>query len=150
MDASITKAKTCRDATEGGDVRLLELTHRWTAGSACACLIDRASSKTELRLPEGWWEFLISMPQRNVHGLQTFHLADMDYRGFTDQVPGMLAAPLVVAVGSGPQRRGASTGCVSTRPLARRQRGRRNCSVGSLGGMWDRWGTSDCQRCSCG
>ena len=49
-------------------------------------------------LAEGWWEFLTSMPERNVHGLQTFHLADMDYRGFTDQVPGMLVGPLDVEV----------------------------------------------------
>ena len=49
-------------------------------------------------LAEGWWEFLTSMPERNVHGLQTFHLADMDYRGFTDHVPGMLAGPLDMEV----------------------------------------------------
>ena len=49
-------------------------------------------------LSEGWWEFLTSMPERNIHGLQTFFLADMDYRGFTDHVPGMLAAPLDMEV----------------------------------------------------
>ena len=49
-------------------------------------------------LAEGWWEFLTSMPERNVHGLQTFHLADMDYRGFIDHVPGMLVGPLDMEV----------------------------------------------------
>ena len=49
-------------------------------------------------LGEGWWEFLTSMPERNIHGLQTFFLADMDYRGFTDHVPGMLVGPLDVKV----------------------------------------------------
>ena len=49
-------------------------------------------------LGEGWGEFLTSMPERNIHGLQTFFLADMDYRGFTDHVPGMLAGPLDVKV----------------------------------------------------
>ncbi|MXX39808.1 MAG: hypothetical protein F4Z85_17395 [Gemmatimonadetes bacterium] len=38
------------------------------------------------------------MPERNIHGLQTFFLADMDYRGFTDHVPGMLAGPLDMEV----------------------------------------------------
>ena len=62
-------------------------------------------------LSEGWWEFLISMPERNVHGLQTFFLADMDYRGFIDHVPGMLAwtarceGHVAVAVGSGRSHR---------------------------------------------
>ena len=55
-------------------------------------------AQEEPPLSEGWWEFLISMPERNVHGLQTFFLADMDYRGFTDHVPGMLVAPLDVKV----------------------------------------------------
>ena len=45
-------------------------------------------------LMEGWWEFLTRIPERMIHGLQTFHLIDMDYRGFTSQVPGMLAAAL--------------------------------------------------------
>ena len=124
-------------------------------------------------LAEGWWEFLTSMPERNVHGLQTFHLADMDYRGFTDQVPGMLVRPLDVEV-TWPSQSGAdaridpfsvgtpaargSIGCVSTgairssRSRARRRRrlGLRSCSAGSPGGMWGRWRTSDRQRCSCG
>ena len=45
-------------------------------------------------LMEGWRDFLLSMPGRNIHGLQTFFLADMDYRGFTGDVPGSLAAPV--------------------------------------------------------
>ena len=43
-------------------------------------------------LQEGWGDFLPTMGERNIHGLQTFFLADMDYRGFQDSVPGMLAA----------------------------------------------------------
>ncbi|HUW31815.1 MAG TPA: glycoside hydrolase family 2 TIM barrel-domain containing protein, partial [Planctomycetota bacterium] len=42
----------------------------------------------------GWLDFINSLPGRNIHGLQTFHLTDMDYRGFTLQVPGMLSEPL--------------------------------------------------------
>ncbi|MBI4531068.1 MAG: hypothetical protein HY709_06050, partial [Candidatus Latescibacteria bacterium] len=42
----------------------------------------------------GWLDFLMSMPERNIHGLQTFYLTDMDYRGFELQVPGTLAAPV--------------------------------------------------------
>ena len=42
----------------------------------------------------GWLDFIKGLPGRNVHGLQTFHLTDMDYRGFTLQVPGMLNEPL--------------------------------------------------------
>jgi len=45
-------------------------------------------------LMEGWEDFLLSMPQRNIHGLQTFYLTDMDYRNFGLQVPGMLAQPV--------------------------------------------------------
>ena len=45
-------------------------------------------------LMEGWKDFLLSMPQRNIHGLQTFYLTDMDYRNFALQVPGMLAQPV--------------------------------------------------------
>jgi len=45
-------------------------------------------------LMEGWWEFLMRIPERTIHGLQTFHLADMDYRGFSPRVPGMLASSL--------------------------------------------------------
>ena len=45
-------------------------------------------------LMEGWWEFLLRMPAGNIHGLQTFHLADMDYHNFADHVPGTLAAPV--------------------------------------------------------
>ena len=43
-------------------------------------------------LMEGWWEFLTRMPERNIHGLQTFFLTDMDYRDFAVSVPGNLAA----------------------------------------------------------
>ena len=49
-------------------------------------------------LKEGWWDFLTSMPARNIHGLQTFFLADMDYHGFTGAVPGTLATPLDMEV----------------------------------------------------
>jgi len=49
-------------------------------------------------LMDGWWDFLTSMPSRNIHGLQTFYLTDMDYRGFTHVVPGSLAAPLDIEV----------------------------------------------------
>jgi len=49
-------------------------------------------------LQEGWWDFLTHIAARNIHGLQTFFFADMDYRGFTSQVPGMLAAPLKMNV----------------------------------------------------
>ena len=42
----------------------------------------------------GWLDFINSLPGRNIHGLQTFHLTDMDYRGFTLQVPWMLSEPL--------------------------------------------------------
>ena len=45
-------------------------------------------------LMEGWWDFLRSIRERNLHGLQTFHLVDMDYRGFVGQVPGTLSAPV--------------------------------------------------------
>jgi hypothetical protein len=45
-------------------------------------------------LMRGWWEFLTGLRQRNIHGLQTFYLVDMDYRGFTSQVPGTLTAPV--------------------------------------------------------
>lgn len=45
-------------------------------------------------LMEGWKDFLLSMPKRNIHGLQTFYLTDMDYRNFGLQVPGMLAQPV--------------------------------------------------------
>ena len=43
-------------------------------------------------LIDGWWDFLRSIQERNLHGLQTFHLVDMDYRDFTRQVPGTLSA----------------------------------------------------------
>ena len=42
----------------------------------------------------GWLNFIKTLPGRNIHGLQTFFLTDMDYRGFTFQVPGMLSQPL--------------------------------------------------------
>ncbi len=45
-------------------------------------------------LMEGWGDFLARIPERNIHGLQTFFLADMDYRGFTSNVPGRLATSL--------------------------------------------------------
>lgn len=45
-------------------------------------------------LLEGWADFLARLPQRNLHGLQTFYLVDMDYRDFSDQVPGTLAQPV--------------------------------------------------------
>ncbi len=57
-------------------------------------------------LQKGWWEFLTTMGERNIHGLQTFFLADMDYRGFEDSVPGMLAADLDFQV-SWPSQSGA-------------------------------------------
>ena len=49
-------------------------------------------------LMEGWWDFLTQIPERNIHGLQTFHLADMDYRGFSEQVPNNLVAPVAPAI----------------------------------------------------
>ncbi|NKB72467.1 MAG: hypothetical protein GKR89_35775 [Candidatus Latescibacteria bacterium] len=49
-------------------------------------------------LQAGWWDFLVRLPQRNIHGLQTFHLADMDYRGFKAQVPNNLSQPLQVQI----------------------------------------------------
>lgn len=45
-------------------------------------------------LMAGWLDFLLGMPQRQIHGLQTFYLTDMDYRNFELQVPGTLAAPV--------------------------------------------------------
>ncbi|MBB15831.1 hypothetical protein CMK22_11205 [Candidatus Poribacteria bacterium] len=43
-------------------------------------------------LMDGWWDFLLSIRKRNLHGLQTFHLVDMDYRDFVRQVPGNLSS----------------------------------------------------------
>ena len=43
----------------------------------------------------GWLDFVKSLPGRNIRGLQTFFITDMDYRGFTKEVPGMLSAPLL-------------------------------------------------------
>ena len=57
-------------------------------------------------LQEGWWEFLLSLAERNVHGLQTFHLADMDYRGLTRQIPNNLVDPVHPQV-SWPSQSGA-------------------------------------------
>ena len=57
-------------------------------------------------LQKGWWEFLTTMGERGIHGLQTFFLADMDYRGFEDSVPGMLAADMDFPV-SWPSQSGA-------------------------------------------
>jgi hypothetical protein len=45
-------------------------------------------------LAAGWWDFLTRIPERNIHGLQTFFLADMDYRVFETSVPGSLVAPV--------------------------------------------------------
>ena len=53
---------------------------------------------TPLPLMQGWWEFLLNMPERNIHGLQTFFLADMDYRGLGNEIPGALSVPLSPAV----------------------------------------------------
>ena len=49
---------------------------------------------TEPPLAPGWEEFLKRIPERNIHGLQTFFLADMDYRVFETSVPGSLVAPV--------------------------------------------------------
>ncbi|MFH1567868.1 MAG: glycoside hydrolase family 2 TIM barrel-domain containing protein, partial [Gemmatimonadota bacterium] len=49
-------------------------------------------------LMPGWWDFLGRLPERHLHGLQTFYLTDMDYRGFALSVPGSLAAPLEMQV----------------------------------------------------
>ena len=57
-------------------------------------------------LHEGWEQFLPAMGERNIHGLQTFFFADMDYRGFNDSVPGMLAADFDFRV-SWPSQSGA-------------------------------------------
>ena len=57
-------------------------------------------------LQDGWWDFLLRMPERTIHGLQTFFLADMDYRGFTEGVPGSLSAPVAAAI-SWPAHSGA-------------------------------------------
>ena len=55
---------------------------------------ESSQFEREARLMEGWLDFIDRMPERNIHGLQTFFLTDMDYRGFTLDVPGMLAAAL--------------------------------------------------------
>ena len=47
-----------------------------------------------MREGEDWIDFLERMPERNIHGLQTFYLTDQDGRGFTTHNPGMLAAPV--------------------------------------------------------
>jgi beta-glucuronidase len=49
-------------------------------------------------LMDGWADFLERLPERNIHGLQTFHLADMDYHGFLRSIPNNLAAPLKIDV----------------------------------------------------
>ena len=67
-------------------------------GEAGIFVEARSAPEEPLRLEDGWAEFLESMPTRNIHGLQTFFLADMDYRGFTDQIPGALAQPLDLQV----------------------------------------------------
>ena len=41
-------------------------------------------------LKEGWWDMLVRIPELNIHGLQTFHLADMDYHGFSENIPNNL------------------------------------------------------------
>ncbi len=43
---------------------------------------------------EDWLDFLESMPERKIHGLQTFYFIDQDTRGFTDSNPGNLMAPV--------------------------------------------------------
>ncbi len=66
-------------------------------------------AEEEPPLQDGWWDFLMRIAERNIHGLQTFYFADMDYHGFTNSVPGMLAAPLDINVSwpshSGPDAR---------------------------------------------
>jgi len=57
-------------------------------------------------LHEGWGDFLPAMGERDIHGLQTFFFADMDYRGFADSVPGMLASDFDFEV-SWPSQSGA-------------------------------------------
>lgn len=49
-------------------------------------------------LAEGWWDFLLQIPEHNIHGLQTFHLADMDYRGFPGSIPNNLVAAVAMEV----------------------------------------------------
>lgn len=49
-------------------------------------------------LMEGWAEFLPQIVDLNVHGLQTFHLADMDYSVFARHVPGMLSGAMEIDV----------------------------------------------------
>jgi hypothetical protein len=49
-------------------------------------------------LMEGWEEFLQQIPNLNLHGLQTFHLADMDYSVFSRRVPGMLSGGLDIDI----------------------------------------------------
>ena len=63
-------------------------------GEAGIFIIGTWPADEEPPLMDGWWDFLVRMPERNIHGLQTFFLADMDYRVFTEQVPGSLAAPV--------------------------------------------------------
>ena len=47
-----------------------------------------------MREGEDWLGFLESMPERNIHGLQTFYLIDQDGKGFYDENPGNLSAPV--------------------------------------------------------
>ena len=43
---------------------------------------------------EDWPEFLESMPERKIHGLQTFYLIDQDGKGFYNENTGNLSAPV--------------------------------------------------------
>jgi len=49
-------------------------------------------------ISDEWVAFLESVPARRIRGLHTFSLTDMDYRGFTLQIPGMLSAPVSAQV----------------------------------------------------
>ena len=49
-------------------------------------------------LQEGWWDFLVELPRRNIHGLQTFHLADMDYRELKSQIPNNLSREVAAQI----------------------------------------------------
>ena len=49
-------------------------------------------------LGEGWGDFLPRLAELNIHGLQTFHLADMDYHGFPESIPNNLVAPVEMQV----------------------------------------------------
>ena len=117
-----------------------------------------------MRKEDDWLEFLGRMPERNIHGLQTFFLTDQDGRASQattlacwqrrciHRSPGRptrdwtrASIPLVRAH-SGP---GARPGCTSTGVIPRNRcrgprphgSGRVSCSAGSLAGTWDPWPT---------